>query len=252
MQKKHCFFSRSKKTLFFLAAILPATPALAADDPLFPADGSTLYIDRTNRPNPLQQEVDPSYAFHAKSARMRLKRAIYFLLLARKEYKLYANHLRTLDIKTDPHSLERLESLILALDNELEPPEKRNPLANVVTNMPEVSVAVDPDTREIVTSSPKRPFDDLPKLFDGLAPPSRRLPHATVPNPAPVVGSVGAPAPKPAPTTHRSPQHAAPASSTPAAGLSGLPLIPPYQPKHDASTCPTCGPGTPDLKMGGG
>ncbi|RME85465.1 MAG: hypothetical protein D6771_03215, partial [Zetaproteobacteria bacterium] len=58
--------------------------AAHAQDALYPND-QRLIITRPIRPDPLQQEIDPNYAYHARSAILRIKRAIYYLSVARNE-----------------------------------------------------------------------------------------------------------------------------------------------------------------------
>jgi len=189
------------KTIFGLSVCLMIAGSSAAfaasgtntlSDPLFP-DGKTLYIDRSIKPDPLRQEVDPSYAFHAKSARLRLKRSLYFLLQSRQELKLYQNHMRTLELTPSEGINALMVKLILALDDTLNPPRDVNPLSNVITNLPSVAISVDPQSRAIITSEPSRAFDELSNMYDHLAAPAQRYngnykdPEAI--SPAPLVGS---------------------------------------------------------------
>jgi len=226
-------------TLAVLAIGLPSA-AVAYDDPLYPDSGETLYIDRNTRPNALQQEVDPSYAFHAKAARNRLERTLYYTLLARQEYLLYANHLRTLRLDPPSQIVDEIEASIVALDDLLNPTVRTNPLSSVVTNMPSPSVVVDSDNRSLILSEPTRPYEGLQNLNDGLDSPSARMGMRTTTESsyeeAPMVGGV------PTVTIPR-PSSTDVESYVPTGGgsLFNNPIIPSYKPKGKDESCSTCG-----------
>lgn len=235
-----------KKILIYLTfTVALSTSAFAGDDPLYPSDGSTLFIDRSTRPNPLQQEVDPSYAFHAKAARKRLEKALYYLLLARQEYLLYRNHMRTLDIGTSKTDMDAINKAIIALDETYNPPIKTNPLSTVVTNMPSPSIVVDKDSRSLIVSEPTRPLDDLRNMYDGLSSPEQRMGNKiTEYEAAPVADIPQVPIytnSDDTPTT----QSTRNATET---NYLSMPLIPKYQPETDA-TCSTCGDGGTPIQI---
>lgn len=235
-----------KKTLTCLAlTVVLSTTAFAGDDPLYPADGSTLFIDRSTRPNPLQQEVDPSYAFHAKAARKRLEKTLYYLLLARQEYLLYRNHMRTLDIATRKANMDAINEAIIALDETYSPPIKTNPLSSVVTNMPSPSIVVDQDSRSLIVSEPTRPLEGLRNMYDGLAAPEQRLGNKITQYEVAPVADI--------PQADNSPNSDAnlPTVSIPSktgSNYLSMPMIPKYQPKTD-TTCATCGDGGTPIQI---
>ena len=159
------------RQIIVLITLLFATSAYA--DNLTPAN-STLFIERGTSPDRLMQEVDPNYAFHAKAAKKRLKRSLYFLLKSLNEYKLYQNHLRTLSLEADDKNKATILATIKLLDKELHPRVKHSPLAHVMSTVPEVSMSVDPTNRSLHVGEPVRFSASESMLYDGLASPRER------------------------------------------------------------------------------
>lgn len=160
-----------RNVLLALAALFLATHAHA--DNLTPA-GRTLYLERGTTPDRLMQEVDPNYDFHAKAAKKRLKRSLYFLLKSLNEYKLYQNHLRTLSLSADDKNKDAVLTAIKLLERELHPRVNHSPLAHVMGTVPEVSMSVDPANRSLHVAEPL-PFSSVePQIYDGLASPAMR------------------------------------------------------------------------------
>ena len=160
-----------RNIMIVFGALFLATHAYA--DNLTPA-GSTLYLERGTSPDRLMQEVDPNYDFHAKAAKKRLKRSLYFLLKSLNEYKLYQNHLRTLSLDADDKNKEAVLTAIKLLERELHPRVNHSPLAHVMGTVPEVSMSIDPTSRAVHIADPV-PFSSVePQIYDGLASPSVR------------------------------------------------------------------------------
>lgn len=167
--------------------MLAASAADAGDaggDPIYPPD-ATLQIERNVRPDPLKVEIDPNYRYHAEASLQRLRRAIWYLVRAHDELKLANNHRATIGVPPLLLPLKQLDRIIVILDDAVHPRRHAAPHANVLTNMPDASIAVAPDSRAIVTSTPRKPLDGIERLHDGLDRPARRLRQT---RPAPVVG----------------------------------------------------------------
>jgi len=148
--------------------------------------------------------------------------------------------------------------LILALDDTLNPPREVNPLSHVITNLPNVSISVDPQSRAIITSEPSRASDELRNMYDHLAAPAQRYngsykgPEAI--SPAPRVGSAitavrkaSKEVPQAAPKKFKKPSFIISPDSaltqSRSSGGRGAPFIPSYQPHAATSsegTCATC------------
>lgn len=160
-----------RNVLVVVAALFFASNACA--DNLTPT-GSTLYLERGTSPDRLMQEVDPNYDFHAKAAKKRLKRSLYFLLMSLNEYKLYQNHLRTLSLEVGDKNKGAVLTAIRLLEGELHPRVEHSPLAHVMSTVPEVSMSIGPASRIVHVAEPV-PFSSREaRLYDGLASPSVR------------------------------------------------------------------------------
>ena len=175
---------KARILLLFLASVLPAR---AQDvSPVYPPD-ATLTLEKNLRPDPLMVEVDPNYRYHAEASIQRIKRAIWYLLRAHDELRLANNHRRTIDLPPLLLTLKQLDRLIVSLDDMLHPPRSQTPHANVLTHLPDASITVEPSSRAIITSAPRKPLDGIERLYDGLDRPENRLPQVR-PRQAPVVG----------------------------------------------------------------